>query len=191
MFDKGYIGIVGIGWLVFYAYWLIAAISAKKVVRKGRGIWIWPRLAILLVALITIRLSLARKNVDDHTILTVHSIAIRNVGVVLFLTGLGLAVWARKNLSTNWGMPMSQKARPELIISGPYAAIRHPIYTGILIALFGTALTIGLYLLFIWFAVAAYFIFSATREEQYMLQKFPQKYNEYKKTTKMLLPYIF
>ena len=53
---------------------------------------------------------------------------------MLVALGLGLAIWARAHIGRNWGLPMSRKAYPELVTSGPYAVIRHPIYVGILLA---------------------------------------------------------
>ena len=61
----------------------------------------------------------------------------------MFASGIGLAIWARIHLGRNWGMPTSQKADPELVTTGPYRFVRHPIYTGLLVALLGTALAVG------------------------------------------------
>ncbi len=58
------------------------------------------------------------------------------LGAALFLGGLGPAIWARLHLGRNWGMPQTLKSEPELITSGPYRLLRHPIYTGILTAAF-------------------------------------------------------
>lgn len=68
----------------------------------------------------------------------------RAAGVALVLCGLGTAVWARISLGRNWGMPMSEKEEPELVTSGPYGVVRHPIYSGIVLATVGTALVAGL-----------------------------------------------
>lgn len=88
-------------------------------------------------------------------------------------------------------MPMSRMDKPELVTSGPYRYVRHPIYTGILIATIGTALAVSLYWLAVTLIIGPYFIFSATREEKYMTEQFPDDYPAYKKRSKMLLPFIF
>ena len=62
------------------------------------------------------------------------------LGVALCALGVGLAIYARFYLGSNWGLPMSRKANPELITSGPYAFVRHPIYSGLLLAMIGSAL---------------------------------------------------
>lgn len=62
--------------------------------------------------------------------------------LAIWVLGLGLAVWARIYLGRNWGMPTSTKEDPELVTSGPYRTIRHPIYTGILLAMIGSAIAV-------------------------------------------------
>jgi protein-S-isoprenylcysteine O-methyltransferase Ste14 len=75
---------------------------------------------------------------------------------MLFVAGLGLAVWARIYLGRNWGMPMTQKDEPELVISGPYHLVRHPIYSGILLAMLGTSLTTNIYWLIAFAVMGVY-----------------------------------
>jgi hypothetical protein len=56
---------------------------------------------------------------------------------------LGFAIWARVHIGRNWGTPMTQKDQPELVTSGPYHLVRHPIYSGILVASVGTAVALS------------------------------------------------
>jgi len=72
--------------------------------------------------------------------LAVHSLILAVIGALLFACGIALAVWARLHLGRNWGMLMTQRAEPELVTSGPYSFVRHPIYSGLLTAMLGTAL---------------------------------------------------
>ena len=88
-------------------------------------------------------------------------------------------------------MPMSEKADPELVTTGPYSAVRHPIYSGIILAMIGTAVAVSVYWLVAVVLVGAYFIYSATREERYLADQFPDTYPKYKQSTKMLIPFIF
>jgi protein-S-isoprenylcysteine O-methyltransferase Ste14 len=87
-------------------------------------------------------------------------------------------------------MPMSQKADPELVTAGPYAKIRHPIYSGIILAMAGTAIAVSLYWLVAVAFLGAYFLFSAVTEERNMAKLFPAAYPPYKHATRMLIPYI-
>jgi protein-S-isoprenylcysteine O-methyltransferase Ste14 len=112
------------------------------------------------------------------------------VGVILLLSGLALAVWARIYLGRNWGMPMTQKDEPELVTSGPYDLVRHPIYSGILLALLGTSLATNLYLLIAVLVIGFYFIYSAKVEEKNMTTRFPNTYPGYRMRTKMLIPFV-
>ena len=65
------------------------------------------------------------------------------IGLVLFALGLAFAIWARVHIGRNWGTPMTQKDEPELVTSGPYHLVRHPIYAGILVAGAGTAVALN------------------------------------------------
>jgi protein-S-isoprenylcysteine O-methyltransferase Ste14 len=112
------------------------------------------------------------------------------IGVVVFASGIALAMWARVNLGRNWGMPMSEKAEPELVTSGPYHLIRHPIYSGILTAVLGTALANNLIGLIVVVVLGAYFYYSASVEETNLTATFPKAYPAYRTRTKMLIPFV-
>ena len=111
--------------------------------------------------------------------------------VFLAATGAGLAIWARSHLGKNWGIPMAVKKKPELVTSGPYKFVRHPIYTGFILGLMGSTLASGAFWFFSLLPMCAYFIFSAFMEEKALAREFPAQYPEYKKRSKMLLPFIF
>jgi protein-S-isoprenylcysteine O-methyltransferase Ste14 len=85
---------------------------------------------------------------------------------------------------------MTQKDEPELVTSGPYHLVRHPIYSGILVAGVGNAVALS----WLWLIAVAlagfYFLYSATME-RYLAEQFPDTYPVYKRSTKMLLPFIF
>jgi protein-S-isoprenylcysteine O-methyltransferase Ste14 len=106
------------------------------------------------------------------------------------VSGLGLAVWARIYIGRNWGMPMTEKDEPELVTSGPYELVRHPIYSGILLALVGTSLATNIYWLFVALVIAVYFIYSARVEERSLTRTFPTAYPSYRAKTKMLIPLV-
>jgi protein-S-isoprenylcysteine O-methyltransferase Ste14 len=179
--------VIGAGWVVFWICWLAASAGAKPG-RSGRGNW--TRLAGFRVAIVVIGLLLVRFRVlKGHTVVT--DPVLWGVGLAIWVLGLALAIWARLYIGRNWGMPMSQKEDPELVTTGPYRTIRHPIYTGILLAIIGTTIAISLYWLVAVAVVGAYFIYSAFVEERNMTRLFPAAYPEYKASTKMLIPFIF
>jgi protein-S-isoprenylcysteine O-methyltransferase Ste14 len=170
-------------WGVFWIYWFMSATTAN---RSRRGGWRLRGVS----AIIIIGASLIIRRLHGSGSLTVHSPVLEVIGTIVFLSGLAFAVWARIHLGRNWGMPMSQREEPELVTSGPYHYIRHPIYTGILSGLLGTALAINLYYLIALAVLAAYFVFSATVEERNMTASFPEQYPEYKAHSKMLIPFV-
>jgi protein-S-isoprenylcysteine O-methyltransferase Ste14 len=170
-------------WAVFWVYWLVSAFGAKESSSASR------RIRPVGVLIIVVGGSAIRL-LNGSTGVAVDSLALQVVGVIAFLCGLGLAVWARVHLGRNWGMPMTQKAEPELITSGPYRFVRHPIYSGILLAMVGTALATNLYFLLAFGLALAYFAYSATVEERLLKGSFPDAYPSYRAHTKMLIPFV-
>lgn len=176
---------IGLIWIVFWVFWIAAAAYTRaSIVARGRASLVL-RLVLVVAILITIRLT-------RHSQLTSRqNLAVVIVGLLLFLAGLGVATWARLIIGSNWGMPMSQRAEPELVTAGPYGVIRHPIYSGILLAMFGTVIAINDIWLIPLVVFGAYFVYSARVEEAHMLDRFPQTYPAYQQRTKMLLPFVF
>ena len=173
-----------VGWGVFWLYWLVAAFSMKR----GRVQWsreLRIRAVLVVLVIVLVRLGVFRGHGVDSDPWRAA------VGLVPFALGLGFAVWARVHIARNWGTPMTQKDDPELVTSGPYGLVRHPIYSGILVAGLGTAVALS----WVWLAAVVlagvYFIYSATVEERYLTDQFPDEYPAYKRSTKMLVPYVF
>ena len=75
--------------------------------------------------------------------------------------------------------------------TGPYRRVRHPIYSGIILAMVGTALAVSWYWLIAVGVLGAYFVYSADIEERYMTALFPDAYPAFKRSTKMLIPFVF
>ena len=86
---------------------------------------------------------------------------------------------------------MTQKEEPESVTSGPYHLVRHPIYSGILVAGVGTVVALSWQWVIAVALAGFYFLYSASNEERYLTDEFPDTYPAYKRSTKMLLPYIF
>ncbi|HEY2478926.1 MAG TPA: isoprenylcysteine carboxylmethyltransferase family protein [Solirubrobacterales bacterium] len=168
-------------WIAFWIYWGISALAAKQGTSGARGT---PMRALILLVLVVLFRVVHAGSLD------VHGVVLPILGTVLVVGGLGFAVWARVHLGRNWGMPMTQKEEPELITSGPYRFVRHPIYTGILTAVLGTALAVNLLALAVAAIAGAYFWHSATVEERNLTAIFPRAYPAYKARTKMLIPFV-
>lgn len=175
--------VILVGWVAFWLYWLAASVGVKT------GQTNWTRFAGIRVAVVLIALLLLRLKILKGQVAT-RDPWLQGVGLAIFLLGLALAVWARVYLGRNWGMPMTQKDNPELVTAGPYHVIRHPIYSGTILAMIGTAIAVSVYWLIAVVLLGPYFIYSATREERYMSERFPDTYPSYKQSTKMLVPFL-
>jgi protein-S-isoprenylcysteine O-methyltransferase Ste14 len=179
--------VIVVGWVVFWTYWLIAARGAKSGRSGGWfGRFLGLRVALVVVAIFVIR----GFGLRGHAARTGTDPVLVGVGLALFLLGLALAVWARLYIGRNWGTPMSRKQEPELVTTGPYHRVRHPIYSGIILAMLGTALATTLYGLVVVAVLGGFFIYSATREEAYLTEQFQDAYRAYKHSTKMLIPFV-
>ena len=179
-------------WLIFIVYWAAMAVGAKKNI--GARFWsreIGLRVGAIVLVLLALRLPVFRQALRNALAYAPSSSALMGaVGVVLCALGIGLAIWARACLGRNWGMPMSRKENPELVTTGPYAYVRHPIYTGMLIAMLGSAIGESPFWSLPLVLFGIYFVYSARREEKLMMEQFPEQYRAYMKRTKMLVPFI-
>jgi protein-S-isoprenylcysteine O-methyltransferase Ste14 len=176
--------VVVVGWLAFWIYWLAAAAGVKK------GRTRWSRFARIRVAILLLVLLLARAGLFRRQTITSNPWR-QGLGLAIFAAGLAVAVWARRYLGRNWGAPMSEKVDPELVTTGPYRTVRHPIYSGLILAMVGTAVAINWFWLITVGLVVPYFVYSAHVEERYMTGLFPKTYPAYKRSTKMLIPFVF
>lgn len=171
------------GWAAFWIYWIIAALSMKH----GRVPWsreLRIRAVTVVMVVVLARSGFFRGGGLDSDPWRA------SVGIVMFVLGLGFAIWARIHIGRNWGTPMTRKDEPELVTTGPYHLVRHPIYSGILFAGIGTAVALSWRGMVVVGLAAVYFLYSATVEERYMLETFPDTYPVYRRSTKMLVPFI-
>lgn len=176
-------------WVVL-ADWAIAAIGAKRNVgtrERRKGIVL--RLGIIAIVVLVLRIPALHQVFRNAQAHFAHSTIVGIVGTALCALGVGLAIWARVHIGRNWGMPMSRKENPELVTTGPYAHVRHPIYAGILLAMLGSTIAYGLPWVIPLAVFGAYFVYSARREEELMIGQFPEAYPAYMRRSGMLLPW--
>jgi protein-S-isoprenylcysteine O-methyltransferase Ste14 len=178
-------------WLVFLAYWAFAAIGVKRNVAATA--W-WKPIALRLAIVAFVAVALCFPSVR-HALRLAQADAADGVipgaiGTLLVGLGVGLAIVARVYLGRNWGTPMSRKAEPELVTGGPYAFVRHPIYSGIILAMLGTMIGLSIVWLLPLLLSVPYFIYSARREEEFMRQQFGETYRAYMRRTWMLVPLV-
>lgn len=112
-------------------------------------------------------------------------------GAVLTAGGLLFAVWARVHIGTNWSGTVTIKEGHELITTGPYAMVRHPIYTGLLLALAGSALDRGEWRGVVAVLIALCALWRKLRlEERWMCERFGEAYRAYSLRVAALIPFI-
>ena len=175
-------------WLAFGLYWIVASRTTAKTATRESLRTSLPRNLLLALAgaLIFARWfsigPLGRRFVAP-------SPEIRIAGIVLTAAGLALAFWARFHLGRNWSSQITLKEGHTLICSGPYLYLRHPIYSGILLALAGTALTVGLYRALLGVALAVIvFLWKARQEDAWLARAFGEQFERQRQRTGRLLP---
>ena len=186
--------IVAILWLFFIVYWGISAVGVKKHV-PGKGSWSgWAlsrlALAAILIALVKMRAFSQFWNFVNG-LAFFNNGAVRIAGAVLTAFGIAFAVWARRHLGRNWSGRATMKIDHELVTSGPYHFVRHPIYTGVLTALLGSGLVNGPFWMVVFVAGALTFTWRIRVEETYMMELFPDQYPAYRARTKALIPAVW
>lgn len=179
-------------WAAFAGVWTITARKAKRTVGRdgSRRTDVVLGVGVALAVLGTLHLRHAHGAVAIGAFGAAHPL-IGATGTVLCALGVAIAIWARLCLGANWGLPMSIKEAPELVTGGPYAWVRHPIYTGSLLAILGSTLVAGPWWLALFAVSCAYFVHGAFLEERRMLEVFPARYPEYMRRTRMLVPFVF
>ncbi len=177
-------------WLIFIAVWIAMARGGKAVAERES---VYSRLSHYLPLAIAIYL-LAAPQVpiavldDRFAPLTLWPV---RLGAALTFAGIAFAIWARVWIAGNWSSDVTLKRDHELIVDGPYAFVRHPIYTGILVGLAGTALAVGE-----WRAAVAVVIAGAAFwrklgiEEAVMRRQFGETYARYAQRVPALIPFL-
>jgi protein-S-isoprenylcysteine O-methyltransferase Ste14 len=176
-------------WCAWALYWYITAARTKTTVRRES---LGSRLAYVVPGIVGGVLlgwpSLRGGCLAER--LWPRSFTACWIGLALLCTGLAFAVWARVALGRNWSGSVTVKEGHELIRSGPYAYVRHPIYTGLIAALLGTAVTLGTVraLLGVVIIVIA-FVRKLRTEEGFMNETFPDEYPRYRAEVPGLIPF--
>jgi protein-S-isoprenylcysteine O-methyltransferase Ste14 len=175
-------------WLMWGLYWLI---ESKAVKANSRAESVRSRLMhVVPMGVATLLLVLKVRGWPDQRFLPPSSTA-AGLGFLMTAAGLLFAVWARRHLATNWSADVTLKVGHELITSGPYAWVRHPIYTGLLLAFLGSAIAVGE-----WRAVVAVTLVGLTfwrklrTEERGMRELFSERYIDYSRRVPALIPCV-
>jgi protein-S-isoprenylcysteine O-methyltransferase Ste14 len=180
--------LIQVPWIIFLIYWLIGAIKTRAT-REQESLA--SRLAILLIEIVGYLLifhrSLGIGFLGGRFV--PHSLSGAILGVLCTWAGIALAIWARYHLAENWSARVTIKEGHELIRTGPYSRLRHPIYSGLVLATLGTVLVIGQWRCVVGLClVLAGYYFKARKEETMLGQQFGDAFLEHKKHTGFLIP---
>ncbi len=187
------LSVVAACWIVFLVYWFISSFFAKKSVTKRNFRWKWI-VAIILFAIIInsgVRLfSISFSPIFSQ--LFFPSYTVEFIGSFFAVVGVIGAVWARTTLGRNWSGYVTYKKDHELVTNGPYRWVRHPIYSSLLLMLIGTFIydpTLVVIIIFpVYFGI---FFWRIRKEEEIMINLFGNKYRNYMKRTKRLIPFVW
>ncbi len=175
-------------WGVVIAFWIVSALSVKRT--RARQPLPHRLLYLTLTALAAVLLNGSVRTIHWNRAVIPHTLATGIVGDVLVLDGLLIAIWARITLGGNWSARVTLKENHELIQRGPYRVVRHPIYSGLLLMILGTAILAGHVGGFIALAICFGGFWMKLRQEEALLTKHLAGYSEYMRHTKALVPFI-
>lgn len=177
-------------WITFAVVWVLAAAVTKRSVyressRRRMRYWLFLLIGYLLLA------KGHRCPFPFNAMVVPGTEISAGIGAVLCLAGLFFCLWARTTLGRNWSGTITLKQEHELIEHGPYQLVRHPIYTGLLTMLLGTAIAFGhlagfLGVLFVFVS----FWIKLADEEILMLQHFPDEYAAYQQRVRRIIPFV-
>src|SRR5580692_4139675 len=177
-------------WIFFFLYWQIKAANTKTTQRLEPAASRILRVFIFLIAIIllsTTRIPL------PWLYLQLWPVGFWPfwLGAAITIVGLLFAVWAREHLGRNWSRSVTIKQDHQLIVTGPYALVRHPIYTGILTGFLGMTLAVAEIRGIVAFVLVSLVLGAKLRlEEQWMRTQFGAPYEAYSRRTAAVVPFV-
>lgn len=177
-------------WALFLLYWIWGWRRVKGASRSEP--WL-PRLFKYWLPLLVAAWLLFPSQASEGRLMTARmypsSMVIAVLGMLMVVAGIAFACWARYVIGSNWSSEVQVKQGHELIQHGPYSLVRHPIYTGLLLAFLGTAVAVGEWHGLLAVAIIAVsFWFKLRLEERWMRESFGEVYENYMRRVKALIP---
>jgi protein-S-isoprenylcysteine O-methyltransferase Ste14 len=181
------VDVIALTWVAFIHYWLLSAFRVKKMKRREP---VAQRFAYLFaIGFAAFILSALAPRTFLHQRFVPMLAWIDLLGAGLTVAGVGFAIWARAHIGQYWSASVALREGHQLIQTGPYAHIRHPIYSGALVALAGTCLFMGDYRAIALFGlVLAGFTMKARKEEALLAGEFGPAFDKHRSHTGFFLP---
>jgi len=179
---------ISLPWLIFLAYWIVASFRVNTMERQEPPGEKLVRILVAVAGWYLLSTNDPRFGALNHRFFRFH-LWVFLIGAVLTWAGVAFAIWARYHIGRFWSASVALKTGHELIRTGPYSRIRHPIYTGILLALAGTTLAVGRYRGIVAFAlILASLIRKSKQEEALLAGQFGPSFEEHRRLTGFFLP---
>lgn len=175
-------------WMAWIFYWVISAQFVLKT-KKNETIARLQHTIPTLIGVLTIFYGPGIPPLSWGPLYDIPALAW--LGVPVTAAGHAFSIWARVHLGKYWSGTVALKHDHKIVDTGPYRLVRHPIYTGLLLSAFGSAMAAGTKEAFVGFAVMIVgYIIKWKREENLMLQEFGPAYSDYMKRTKTIIPFV-
>jgi protein-S-isoprenylcysteine O-methyltransferase Ste14 len=175
-------------WIAWVLYWLIMSVRTKHTVERGDFIGYRVVMIVVIAGCVAVG---ALLHISTHSRLWHTTLALGVVTDCIVVAGVAFTVWARITLGRNWSVEPTFKQDHELIESGPYALVRHPIYTGLLLMALGTVINIGrTFGVAVYVGLCAALWWKSRQEERLMSRHFPEAYGEYKARVRAIVPFV-
>jgi len=182
--------VIAVAWACFVLYWIITArVTTQKEKLKNLVLSV-----ILLAAVVCVFMLLGSGSIPDdvNPVLWKGTLPVALCADVVVGLGLFLLVWARRTLGPNWSANVGKTGDSELVTRGPYAYVRHPIYSGFIVLVLGTAAAYGRLIGVLILVTCCLGLFiKASKEESLLKEKFPEAFQDYRARTRMLIPFVF
>lgn len=178
-------------WLVLTLVWIVSALRTKRTVKSQSDAAQLLYTVILVVGVLMIFAKQSGIPWLDRQLFPV-TVPIALAGLLVVLVGVAFSIWARLMLGSNWSNRVTVKEDHTLVRTGPYRIVRHPIYSGILLGMLGSALQRGGIRCFAGVLICGLSFWLKTRaEERFMVQSFGEEYLQYRHKVKALAPFLF
>ncbi len=177
-------------WLVLVIVWIAGAVTAKRAARSESAASLAGHLLLLAAGMTLVFTGNVHRGPLAWRLIPESPAAVC-AGLALTVAGVAFAIWARLILAGNWSGSVTIKEGHTLVRRGPYRVVRNPIYTGLWMALMGTAAAYGEFRGFLGAGIALLAWWQKTRiEEAFLAEQFGAEYERYRREVKALIPFV-